>query len=240
MTTSPAKRHIERVRAAKAAASVAPGQSLRGASHYELMLVKLDTDKRRLKSIQSVARKIEVKREVLPEYDAYVKGALEGGRGGQDDVLMTLMIWRVDAGDYAGALDIARYALHHRLTLPDQYERSTAAAIAEEFADAALSAVKTGAPVDGAQLVEIEQLTASTDMHDQIRAKLHKAIGLAYAPADVLAGGPAIGIDRGWTEFALKNLRLALQYDAAAGVKTNIARLEKALSDAGGPKADRK
>ena len=234
MTTSPAKRHIERVRAAKAAASVAPGQSLRGASHYELMLVKLDTDKRRLKSIQSVARKIEVKREVLPEYDAYVKGALEGGRGGQDDVLMTIMIWRVDAADYAGALDIARYALHHRLTLPDQYERSTAAAIAEEFADAALSAVKSGAPV------EIAQLTESADMHDQIRAKLHKAIGLAHASAEMLASGCVTDADRKLAEFALENLRLALQYDKAAGVKTNIARLEKALSDAGGPKADRK
>lgn len=239
MTTSPARRHIERVRAAKAAAAAAPGQPLR-ASHYELMLVKLDTDKRRLKAIQSVARKIDVKREVLPEYDAYVKGALEGGRGGQDDVLMTVMIWRVDASDYAGALDIARYALHHRLTLPDQYERSTAAAIAEEFADAALSAVKTGAPVDGAQLVEISQLTESADMHDQIRAKLHKAIGLAYAPAEVLAGGTAKGVDRARAEFALDNLRRALQYDAAAGVKTNIARLEKSLSDAVSLKAGRK
>lgn len=240
MTTSPARRHLARVRAAQAAATAAPGQSLRGASHYELMLVKLDTDKRRLKSIQSVARKIEVKREVLPEYDAYVKGALEGGRGGQDDVLMTLMIWRVDAGDFAGAMDIVRYALRHRLTLPDQYERSTAAAIAEEFADAALSAAKSGATVDGAQLVEIAQLTEATDMHDQIRAKLHKAIGLAFAPADVLAGGPAIGIDRGRTEFALDNLRRALQYDAAVGVKTNIARLEKSLSDATSQKAGRK
>jgi hypothetical protein len=240
MTTSPAKRHLARVRAAQAAATAAPGQSLRGASHYELMLVKLDTDKRRLKSIQSVARKIDVKREVLPEYDAYVKGALEGGRGGQDDVLMTVMIWRIDAGDYAGALDIARYALHHRLTLPDQYERSTAAAIAEEFAEGALSAAKSGATVDGEQLVEVAQLTESADMHDQIRAKLHKAIGLAFAPPAALEGGAVKGVDRPRTEFALDHLRRALQYDAAAGVKTNVARLEKVLSDATSPKAGRK
>jgi len=130
-----AQRHFERVSAAKDAASVAPGRSLAGANRYELMLAKLATDRRRLKVIQSVARKIDVKREVLPEYADYVAVALEGGRGAQDDVLTTLMIWRIDAGDYAGALDIARYALSHQMTLPEQYERSLPAAVAKEFAE---------------------------------------------------------------------------------------------------------
>lgn len=120
---SPARRHFQRVSASLAAASAAPGETLAG-SAYELMLAKLATDRRRLKSIMSIERKIEVKRvELLPEYVDYVAGALAGGRGAQDDVLTTVMIWRVDAGDYAGALDIARYAIAHRMTLPDQYDR---------------------------------------------------------------------------------------------------------------------
>jgi len=237
--TSPARRHQARIRAAQAAASAAPGQTLAGASQYELMLAKLATDKRRLKSIQSVARKIDVKREVLPEYDAYVSGALEGGRGAQDDVLMTVMIWRVDAGDFAGALDIARYAMRHRLTLPDQYERSTGAAIAEEFADAALSAFKNGATFDGDQLIEIDELTAEVDMHDQIRAKLHKAIALAYAPAAALEGEAVKGAEHARATLALEHLRRALQLDERTGVKTNIVRLEKALGIADGKKAGR-
>jgi tetratricopeptide (TPR) repeat protein len=227
MMKSPAQRHYERVSAELAAASAAPGESLAGASAYELMLAKLATDRRRLKAIQSIERKIDVKRaELLPEYVDYVAGALSGGRGAQDDVLTTVMIWRVDAGDFAGALDIARYALAHRMTLPDQYDRPLATAIAEEFAQAALAAFKLGSAFDAGQLAEVMALTESADMHDQVRAKLHKALGKALQQSDKAA--------------ALDHLRRALQLDERAGVKQDIARLETELSDAAGSKAGRK
>ena len=227
MMKSPAQRHYERVSAELAAASAAPGESLAGASAYELMLAKLATDRRRLKAIQSIERKIDVKRaELLPEYVDYVAGALSGGRGAQDDVLTTVMIWRVDAGDFAGALDIARYALAHRMTLPDQYDRPLATAIAEEFAQAALAAFKLGETFDAGQLAEVMTLTESADMHDQVRAKLHKALGKALPESDKAS--------------ALDHLRRALQLDERAGVKQDIARLETELSDAAGTKAGRK
>ena len=223
---SPAQRHYERVSAELAAASAAPGESLAGASAYELMLAKLATDRRRLKAIQSIERKIDVKRaELLPEYADYVAGALRGGRGAQDDVLTTVMIWRVDAGDFAGALDIARYALAHRMTLPDQYDRPLATAIAEEFAQAALAAFKLGDMFDAGQLAEVMTLTGSTDMHDQVRAKLHKALGKALQQSDKAA--------------ALDHLRRALQLDERAGVKQDIARLETELGNAAGTNAGR-
>ena len=226
MMKSPAQRHYERVSAELAAASAAPGESLAGASAYELMLAKLATDRRRLKAIQSIERKIDVKRaELLPEYVDYVAGALSGGRGAQDDVLTTVMIWRVDAGDFAGALDIARYALAHRMTLPDQYDRPLATAIAEEFAQAALAAFKLGDTFDADQLAEVMTLTGAADMHDQVRAKLHKALGKALQESDKTA--------------ALDHLRRALQLDERAGVKLDIARLETELSNAAGTNAGR-
>ena len=218
---SPAQRHYERVSAEQAAASGAPGESLAGASAYELMLAKLASDRRRLKSIASIERKIEVKRtELLPDYVDYVAGALAGGRGAQDDVLTTVMIWRIDAGDLAGALDIARYALAHRMTLPDQYDRPLATAIAEEFAEAALAAFRKGGAIDLAQLAEVAQLTAPADMHDQVRAKLHKGLGYAAEQGDN-------------STAALEHLRRALELDSRAGVKQDIARLEKAANAAG-------
>lgn len=224
---SPAQRHYERVSAELAAASAAPGESLAGASAYELMLAKLATDRRRLKAIQSIERKIDVKRaELLPEYVDYVAGALSGGRGAQDDVLTTVMIWRIDTGDFAGALDIARYALAHRMTLPDQYDRPLATAIAEEFAQAALTAFKLGDAFDADQLAEVMTLTGSADMHDQVRAKLHKALGKALQETDRTS--------------ALDHLRRALQLDERAGVKQDIARLETEPGDATGTKAGRK
>ncbi|SEK13011.1 phage terminase small subunit [Paraburkholderia diazotrophica] len=221
--TSPAQRHFQRVSASLASASAGEGETMVG-SAYELMLAKLAIDRRRLKDIKSIARKIEVKRaELLPDYVEYVAGALSGGRGAQDDVLTTVMIWRVDVGDFAGALDIARYAIAHRMTLPDQYDRTLATAIAEEFAEASLASFKKEAiaiRVDGAQLAEVAQLTESHDMHDQVRAKLHKAIGYTFERDGDL---PA----------ALEHLRRALDLDERAGVKQDIARIEKASNAAG-------
>lgn len=219
---SPAQRHFERVSAAQAAASAAPGESLAGASRYELMLAKLATDRRRLKSIQSIERKVGVKREVLPEYAEYVAGALEGGRGAQDDVLVTVMVWMIDVGEYAAALNIAAYALQHGLKLPDQYDRTLATVIAEEFAEAALSTLKAGEQFDVDQLQQVATLTESYDMPDQARAKLYKALGYA------VQSDPAA---------ALPHLRRALSLHDRVGVKNDIDRLEKELAKATGGNA---
>lgn len=216
---SPAQRHFARVSASLTAATGEPGESLAGASQYELMLAKLATDRRRLKTLQSVERKKAVKAEVLPEYADYVAGALEGGRGAQDDVLTTVMVWRIDVGDYAGALAIAVYALAHRLTLPDQYERTLATVIAEEFAEVALVTLKAGEKFDADQLAQVAALTEQYDMPDQARAKLYKALG--YAVQDQ-------------PEAALPHLRRALALHDKVGVKQDIDRLEKAVKAAGG------
>jgi hypothetical protein len=219
---SPAQRHFERVSAAQTAASAAPGESLAGASRYELMLAKLATDRRRLKSVQSIERKVAIKREVLPEYADYVAGALEGGRGAQDDVLVTVMVWRIDVGDYAGALEIAAYALQHSMTLPDQYDRTLATVVAEEFAESALIVLKAEGKFDVDQLQQVAQLTESYDMPDQARAKLYKALGYS-TQAD-----PAL---------ALPHLRRALALHDRVGVKKDIERLEKQQAEAAGGNA---
>ncbi|WP_312679170.1 phage terminase small subunit, partial [Escherichia coli] len=67
---TPARRHLLRHQAQ--AANQQENQTY--ASGYELMLAKLATDKRRLKAIQSIERKIEVKGELLPEYQPWVSG----------------------------------------------------------------------------------------------------------------------------------------------------------------------
>lgn len=217
--STPARAHFARVTAARAAAAAAPGQTMAGAKPYELMLAKLAADRRNLKGVQSVARKIELKRKLLPDYADYVAGVLTAGRGAQDDVLVTVMVWRVDAGDYDGALAIADYALTHGLSLPDQFERSLASVVAEQFADAALSAFLDGGTFDAASLVRVADLTATADMHDQVRAKLYKALGYATQTAD-----PA---------QALNYLREALTLNDRIGVKKDIERLTKLLEAAG-------
>jgi len=121
---SPAKAHFERHIAALPAEERAYDKA--AANQYELMLAKLAEDRRRLHDVQSVERKIDVKRQLLPEYQAWIDGVLEGASGQQDDVLMTVFVWAIDIGDYATAIKIARYALPAKLTMPDQYKRDVA------------------------------------------------------------------------------------------------------------------
>nr|WP_239831335.1 phage terminase small subunit [Yersinia enterocolitica] len=89
------------------------------------MLLKLNEDKRKLKQVRSQERKAELKRQLLPDYLPWVSGVLSEGKGAQDAIVMTIMIWRLDAGDIPGALDIARYALRYQLVPTDRFTRST-------------------------------------------------------------------------------------------------------------------
>lgn len=218
---SPAKAHFMRVTAAQVSASAAADdQQPENASAYELMLLKLAEDRRRLKEVQSMEAKAEVKRQLLPDYAPWVEGTIAAGKGSQDDVLMTVMLWRIDAGDHNGALDIAEYALPYKLVMPDRYQRTTATTLVEEMADAAKRARDGKQPFDLDTLQRTAELTASEDMPDQVRAKLFKELGLLLAETDKSA--------------SLQHLQRATQLHDKVGVKKDIERLERELKNQGG------
>lgn len=215
--TSPARAHFLRATAAEASASAVSGQTLENCTQYDLMLLKLAEDRRRLKDVQSMEAKAELKRKLLPDYAPWVEGAIAAGKGAQDDVLMTVMLWRIDAGDFTGALDIAEYALPYKLVMPDRYQRTTATTLAEEIADAAKRARDGKQPFDIAILQRCQALTEAEDMHDQVRAKLHKELGLLQEASD-----PA---------GALANLTRAKALHDKVGVVKDIERIEKAIKN---------
>ena len=214
---SPARAQFIRAQAARASAVAAEDDPLALATGQELMLAKLAADRRHLKGVQSMERKAEVKRQLLPDYVPYVQGVLEADGGRQDDVLMSVLVWRIDAGDAQGALEIAAYAIRHGLKLPDQYQRTTATLIAEEFSDAAKRARDGGAVADTAVLHQVEEITRDQDMPDEVRAKLAKELGLALMPQDLT--------------LALDQLRRAMQLHDKVGVKKEIERIERELKN---------
>lgn len=173
MSLSPARQHRLRVQAEQAARE---GGSVRHASGYDLMLLQLAEDRRRLKGVQSTVKKAEIKVELLPKYAAWAEGVLAAGGAQQDDVLMYVMLWRIDAGDYAGALEIGRHALRHGWVMP-LGNRNVQTVLAEEMADAAQSAMLAATGFDVDLLLQTLELTDGLDMPDQSRARLHKAIG---------------------------------------------------------------
>ena len=215
MALSPFRAHRQRVIAAHGGADI-PDMDAKSANQYELMLMQLAEHRRRLKAIQSIERKIEVKRTLLPDYVAYIDGVLEGDSGRQDDVLMTIMIWRIDTGDIEGALQIADYAIRHDLQTPDRYERSTACLIAEEAADTSIKAIESQNPVNPELTARVITLTQDEDMFDQVRAKLLKAHGLGLLKAGNLAD-------------CVDYLKRALELDEKCGVKKIIEQTEREI-----------
>ena len=213
---SHARAHFQRASAAKASALVGD-ESPVNCSAYELMLVKLAEDRRQLKLVHSMERKAEVKRQVLPDYLPWVEGALQSDSGRPDDVVTTVMMWSIDAGCFSTALDIAEYVLRHDLPLPDQFTRTPATAVVDQFAIAAKVARDGKKPFDVGILVYTNELTKGHDIPDAARAKLLKEIGLALAESD-----PA---------GALEHLRRAQQLYDSVGVKKDIERIERAIKN---------
>ena len=209
-----AQRHAMRVSASQAAQR--DNAPLRHASAYEQMLVKLAADRRSLKQIHSNERKADKKRELLPFYLPWVTGVLENGTGAQDDILMTVMLWRLDAGDIDGAIEIARYALRFSLSMPDGHARSTPYMLAEETALCALRARDAGEAMNAAQLLSVINLTLEADMPDEVRARLCKVTGLALR-------------ESGQLQQAMEFLQRANQLDRHAGVRKEMENLAREM-----------
>lgn len=242
---SPARSSFHR-KAAAGALSV--GAAARGAppmpedgpaaSAYQQLLIALGEDLRQLQQIESVDRKIEAKRVMIDRYRPWIAGALDADVPAQDDIVSTMLVWAIDVADWPLALAIARHVLEHGIALPERYKRKPATLIAEEAAEAGL---KSPPEIDFDTLGQFATLTAAEDMHDQVRAKIFKALGLAAraraeafeADADsAVAGGKAALIDTAITYF-----RRALAKDAKCGVKKMIEALEREAKHLAAPAA---
>lgn len=238
-----ARRHREMHRAAQAGAASTDGGLVRPsdlpaampttgpvASEYALLLAALGADLATLRGIQSVERKIEAKAGMIGRYRAWLTGALASNPPVQDDIVGTMLIWSIDVGDWDLALQLGDHMLAANLGLPERYKRSPAVALAEEVAD---SALRVATAVPRAVLEQTLTLTAAHDMPDQVRAKLHKAIGLAFqAEADSFdpeAESQRAGGKRALVDAALGHLTRALELDQSAGVKKAIERLNAEL-----------
>jgi hypothetical protein len=205
-----------------------PSPASRAAMEMKLQLID---HKQSLKAIQSRETKIELKRQLLPLYDGWISGLLlaAGAPGSQEaaDVVATVMIWRIDVGDYAGALPLIAYVLRHRVPMPAHINRTAGTFVTEEIADAALAAFATaptdqiGSPFPVAVLAELEDLVADEDMHDEVKAKLQKAIGKALA-----ADGEETEVRQ---QETLRRYLRALELDPRAGVKKDVERLQSSL-----------
>lgn len=209
------------------------------------ILMQLQEDTRTLKDISSIERKIAAKRLLLPNYDAWCAGVMAqtgAQRGPLDDVFTTMMAWRIDVGDFIEAMPMVEFAARNGLAMPDRFERGVVAFAVEQISEAAIAwydrPPEGGEPFPAAVLPQLEDLVAEldVDLHDEISAKLYRALGQA-----VMAGVNEDDAEDLETrrKSQLKAFERAFKLNPKIGVKAQIDRLTKALnkppaSDAGG------
>lgn len=219
---TPAQRHFHKVMAERRGTTDNPVQG----SAYDQQLYRLSIDRRRLSQFQSHITRAEMKRDMLPAYDGWLDGVLNANTGQSDEIVVTCMMWSVDAGLYRDAMRLAEYVIGHNLPMPDKHRRTSACFIVDQVSEAALLRFK-GAATDTPAieidiLLRLHELTAEQDMPDEARAKLFKAIGYTLResrePADHAA--------------ALIWLQRALTSHKDIGVKKDIEVLERNLKKA--------
>lgn len=226
---TPAQRHFQKVMAERRGQADAESDIQRTA--HEQILHRLRMDLSRLSGVQSEETKAEMKKSMLPEYEGWIEGTLDGDSGRQDEVITRLMVWAIDCRDYALVMRLGRYVVRHGLTLPDNFNRTAATFLTEEISKPLLTLAAADVDADLssgiAVLDEVAEIVADSDMPDVVRAKLCKARALSR---------------RGATDISTKAEALALFREALtrnpnAGVKKEIATLArevKKLSADGG------
>lgn len=242
-----ARRHRDKILAAQHAAAVhdfvavAPDAASLPASGANIstpadraaaqIALRLTHDLRRLKEIRSIDAKIAAKRQMLPEYRDWVAGLLAAdagvGTGTAAEVLPTIMVWLIDTACYRDALNLVPFMFRHRVAMPSRYVRDAATIVVEEIATAAAKAQGVGASFPLDILDHVADLTSACDIHDEVRAKLYKAIGVEQLsiaedmPAETARHAFAI---------ALASLNEAQRLHDRIGVKDKVKRANKLLA----------
>ena len=216
---TPAQRHFQKVMAERRGQADEESDIQRTA--HEQILHRLRMDLSRLSGVQSEETKAEMKKSMLPEYEGWIEGTLDGDNGRQDEVITRLMVWAIDCRDYALAMRLGRYVVRHGLTLPDNFNRTAATFLTEEMSKPLLTLAAADADADlsasTAVRDEVAEIVADSDMPDVVRAKLCKARALARRGAtDITTKAEALAL-----------FREALTRNPNAGVKKEIATLAR-------------
>lgn len=212
---SPARLHKQRETARLAAQAAAQAEQPVSGNAFDLSLAQLAQHKRQLGNIQSMQARLQKKAELMQEWQGYIDGVLTADSGAIDPIISQLMPWAFDVGNIEQALAIGAYLLRHNLPAPEHFVRDLPSLYAEMAAESWLNTAPGETPtISASQLDDVLERTLGYDMVDEIRAKLHRALGEALV---------AVG-NRG---RAIEHLKRAVTLNPKVGAKGLLSRLEK-------------
>ncbi|MCC2603009.1 phage terminase small subunit [Sphingopyxis yananensis] len=193
--------------------------------------LRLTHDLRDLKGIKGIDQKVAHKKKQIGEYAAWIEGLLEAdaglGTGIAAEIAPTIMVWHIDIGDYEAALPIGAFLIRHGAAMPARYNRDPASVLTEEIAAAALKQQAAGESFCVNVLLNLETIVDGIDMHDEIRAKLNKAIG-----SEMLRAGETVPANEAdaYLTSAGAYLAEAQRLHDRIGVKDRLKRVAKLIA----------
>ncbi|WP_433942218.1 phage terminase small subunit [Brevundimonas diminuta] len=202
------------------------------------VVLQLEADIRRLKEIKATDRKVEAKIQMMPAYRAWCDGVLAAGKvdpSPLDQVFTTIMAWTIDIGDYMTALPMLEHAMLHKLDMPAGFSRDPITFAIDQICEDAIRVYDAGGEAastfEAGVLPMLQDLVRDhdVDLHDEVEAKLHKAIGRAIMAGADPENEPDLLQRR---KSALLEYQAALAKDERAGVKGDIAKLQRELKKA--------
>lgn len=230
-----ARQHFQKHQAKEAAEKAAEFGAMQDMTAFELQMMQLNNDRQRLKQIQATEAKVVLKKALLPNHLPYVEGILEADKSIQDEVFMTMLVWCIDVGDYAKALQLSAFALRHSMIMPDAFKRNTSTYVAETIAEVFLKQLKTDAAVDISVLKQVEHLILNPDldpkvldMPNQAKAKLYLALGKATVKLIQSKDEPS-DADLEHAQSAQVYLALAFELDEKSGALGELKATKKFL-----------
>ena len=168
-----------------------------------------------LKETKSIQEKIAKKKAWLPEYHGYIEGSLAVSPSNQNNTLITLMIWAIDAGEYDLGTRIAEYAILNDMVMVEGYSRGIAEFVTEQSASDFIDDADLA--VANASIIQrIIDLGVGEQMVDEARAKIFRALGDALKDAQPVE--------------ALNAYKNALRLNSKVGCKKELTALEKLLN----------
>ena len=75
-------------------------ETIQNPDHHNPLELKFFNDFEQISNVQSQSKRNELKAELLPEYQSYINDCLAAGVSDQNDMLLKLMVWAMDAHDF--------------------------------------------------------------------------------------------------------------------------------------------
>jgi len=147
--------------------------------HLKLMEVALAGDLDRLHQLNSLDQRQQLKRsELLPKYQDYVTRYRESGLNFPNQVLVYVLIWLFDTGEFVAGHELADFAMSQGQELPERFRRDIPTFVADAVIEWAEAEERAGRSPEPYVTDLLPRVDGEWKLFERIPARYHRLLGL--------------------------------------------------------------